>query len=460
MIRVLNVYFPARTLLVLGLDGLLITSALALATLAWFQGDPVLAFGYSLDYARILLASGACLLCMHYCDLYDSLVLSSLLEMRARIFQALGTACILLAVVYFAYPPIQIGRGLVAVWVVVTGLGLIGWRTLFLTSCRAKWLTRRAVILGTGPLYEMLRTEILQRPELGLDLVGFLEDKDAVPEGVNGLPRLGDLADLAHVVGQRRVESVVLALGERRGKMPLAALVGLKSRGVQIKDGSDLYEAVTGRLPLQSHGLVSLVLSPDLGISRGMEAYKRITSLLQSAVALVLLAPLMALVAAAIRLDSKGPAIFRQRRIGQGGNEFTLYKFRSMVVDSGPARAADKGDKRVTRVGRLIRKVRIDELPQLYNILRGDMCFVGPRPNIPQIEEECTENIPLYPFRHLVKPGVTGWAQVRQGYCGTLEHHIERLSYELYYIKHMSFGLDLLIFLQTFKILFLGRGAR
>ncbi len=460
MIQLFNVYFPARTLLLLALDGLLVTFALALSTLAWFQGDPVLAFGYSFDYARILLASAALLLCLHYYDLYDSLVLSSLFEMRARILQALGTVCIVLAVVYFAYPPIQVRRGPLAMWVVVAGLGLVGWRTLFLTSCRAKWLKRRAVILGTGPLYELLRNEIVQRPELGLELIGFVEDKDAVPEGVNGLPRLGNLEDLDKVVRQRRVESVVLALGERRGKMPLASLVHLKSRGVVIQDGSDLYEAVTGRLPLQSHGLISLVLSPDLGISHGMQAYKSITSILVSSVALVLLAPLMALVALAIRLDSKGPAIFRQRRIGQGGDDFTLYKFRSMVVDSGPDRPADEGDKRVTRVGRLIRKVRIDELPQLFNILRGDMCLVGPRPNIPQVEEECTENIPLYPFRHLVKPGATGWAQVRQGYCGTLEHHIERLSYELYYIKHMSFGLDLLIVFQTFKILLLGRGAR
>lgn len=460
MIQLFNVYFPARTLLLLALDGLLVTFALALSTLAWFEGDAVLAFGSSLDYARILLASAACLLCMHYYDLYDSLVLSSLFEMRARILQALGTVCILLAVVYFAYPPIQVSRGPLAIWAVVAGLGLIGWRTLFLSSCRAKWLKRRAVILGTGPLYELLRNEIVQRPELGLELIGFVEDKDAVPEGVNGLPRLGNLEDLGKVVRQRRVESVVLALGERRGKMPLASLVYLKSRGVLIQDGSDLYEAVTGRLPLQSHGLISLVLSPDLGISHGMQAYKSITSILVSSVALVLLSPLMALVALAIRLDSKGPAIFRQRRTGQGGDEFTLYKFRSMVVESGPARPADKGDKRITRVGRLIRRARIDELPQLFNILRGDMCLVGPRPNIPQIEEECTENIPLYQFRHLVKPGATGWAQVRQGYCGTLESHIERLSYELYYIKHMSFGLDLLIVFQTFKILFLGRGAR
>lgn len=460
MIRIFNVYFPARTLLLLASDGLLVTIALVLSTLAWFGGDVELAFGFRLGYTRILLASAVCLVCMHYYDLYDSLVLSSLFEMRARIIQALGTVCILLAVLYFAYPPFTLGRGPLAVGVLVAGISLVTWRKVFLTSCRAAWLKRRAVILGTGPLYELLRTEIVRRPELGLDLVGFLEDREAVPDGLNGLPRLGDLADLTAVVQQRRVESVVLALGERRGKMPLASLVRLKSRGVLIQDGSDLYEAVTGRIPLQCHALVSLALSPDLGISRGMEAYKRITSIFLSSLALVLLSPLMALIAAAIRLDSKGPAIFRQRRIGQGGSEFTLYKFRSMVVNSGPAHAAEEHDARITRLGRLLRKARLDELPQLYNILRGDMCFVGPRPHLPQIEEECSEKIPFYAFRHLVKPGATGWAQVRQGYCSSLEDHTERLSYDLYYIKHMSFGLDLLIVLQTLKILVLGRGAR
>jgi lipopolysaccharide/colanic/teichoic acid biosynthesis glycosyltransferase len=231
---------------------------------------------------------------------------------------------------------------------------------------------------------------------------------------------------------------------------------------VQIQDGPQYYENATGKIPLESLRLSWLLFSPGFHVGAGLRIYKRIFSLFLGALAIVLTAPLMLLTMIAIRLDSKGPALFKQKRVGENAHLFTVYKFRSMYdgSDKEHQRPAEYDDARVTRVGRWLRRTRLDELPQLFNIVKGDMAFVGPRPFVPEQEEEYAAKIPFYRERWLVKPGATGWAQINRGYNATLDDNREKLAYDLFYIKNVSVGLDLFILFLTMKILLLGRGGR
>ena len=267
----------------------------------------------------------------------------------------------------------------------------------------------------------------------------------------------------ALLVESQRIRRIILATNDRRGKLPLELLLQLKKCGIRIDDGADLYEGITGKVPLEIRTLSSLLFSRAFRPSKLLLIYKRTFSIIGAFFGLLICAPLMAVVAIAIRLDSRGPVIFRQKRVGKDSRTFVLYKFRSMYIgldqDQGQRPAAE-GDTRFTRVGRLLRRARIDELPQLYNILRGEMYFVGPRPFLGAHEDALAAKIPFYGQRWAVRPGATGWAQVNRGYCATIDDNTEKLAYDLFYIKNMSIGLDLFILFKTIKILLLGRGSR
>ena len=268
--------------------------------------------------------------------------------------------------------------------------------------------------------------------------------------------------NIEELVLERNVQRVLVTMGDRRGKLQVEALLNLKARGVYIQDGPEYYESVTGKIPLESLRLSWLLFSPGFHVRAALRIYKRLFSIALGSVAILLTSPLMLLAVIAIRLDSPGPAMFRQKRVGEHGRLFTVYKFRSMYdgSDKKKWKPAEHGDARVTPVGKWLRRARIDELPQLFNIVKGDMAFVGPRPFVPEQEEECAQKIPFYKERWLVKPGATGWAQINRGYNATLEDNREKLAYDLFYIKNVSFGLDLYIMFATVKILLLGRGGR
>jgi exopolysaccharide biosynthesis polyprenyl glycosylphosphotransferase len=260
-----------------------------------------------------------------------------------------------------------------------------------------------------------------------------------------------------------KVRRVIVAMGDQRSKLPINELLGLKTSGITIQEGADFYELTTGKLPIDALRLSWLVFSPGFRVSKIILIYKRAVSLLLAGLGLLFLSPLIALIALAIRLDSPGPVIFRQLRIGKGGQPFTLFKFRTMFVNAdlgGYPKPAEHNDQRVTRVGRWLRRFRLDEIPQLYNILRGQMYFVGPRPFVPEQEMELAQQIPLYTQRWTVKPGATGWAQVQRGYCASLGDNTDKLAYDLFYIKNTSISLDLLILIKTIKIVFAGQGGR
>jgi sugar transferase (PEP-CTERM system associated) len=463
VIRFLHAYFPARTVF-LGLsEACLVTLAFIAATIARFGTfDGTIILNYQQGFIKIVVVAAIFIVCMYYFDLYDSMVLSNRREVLTRLVQVVGTSCVILAGLYYVYPPLELGRGVLVVGIVLVALLLAGWRRLFLLLNSLPRFAERTLLLGDGPLAENLASEFERRSELGVRLIGRLDTNGAGGTSPAS-PDPAWLEELSRVVESRQPSRIIVTMRDCRGRLPVEPLLRFKSQGVRIQDGAEVYETVTGKVPIESLRLSWLLFSPGFHISRWLLLYKRVFALAVSAFGLLLCAPLMALIAIAIRLDSAGPIIFRQKRVGKDGKTFTLYKFRSMYDGADPEgnhAPAQEGDGRFTRVGRRLRRARVDELPQIYNVLRGDMYFVGPRPFVPNQEDECAEKIPFYRQRWAVKPGVTGWAQVNRDYCATLADNTEKLAYDLFYIKNMSIGLDVLILLKTAKILLLGRGSR
>jgi sugar transferase (PEP-CTERM system associated) len=408
---------------------------------------------------------------MHCFDLYDSRVLGKRREALVRLLQVLGAACFLLALISYIYPPAGLRPGifLAAFAAVATLLWL--WRELFLLVNTAPRFAERALVLGEGPLANFLVHECESRPELGIRIVG----RDLPPEtrGI-GASRTGGAAagssqesefaeKLARSMERMGVGRIIVALTERRGELPVGLLLSLKSRGVRVQDGVELYERITGKIPVESLRISSLLFSAGFYASRLFLMYKRAASVAASCLGLALSLPLLPFILAAIKLASPGPVLYRQKRVGQNGAVFDCYKFRTMradaEADTGPTWAGDD-DPRITPVGKLLRRTRADEIPQLWNVLRGDMCLVGPRPERPEFVDELRREIPYYQMRHTIRLGITGWAQIRYKYGNSVEDAKAKLRYDLFYIMNMSAGLDVLILFQTVKVILWGRGVR
>ena len=460
MIRLFNAYFPTRTLLLTVTEALLVTLAFVVAVVFWAGTamDANIYLLYENGFGRIGLLVGIFITLMYYFDLYDTTVLSNRREVVTRLVGVLGSAFVALSVLYYAFPEISLVGTTLWLGVGIVAVTVPAWRKLFFVLNRSARFSERAILYGDGPLALPLMQEIGSRSELGVRVVGFVGDSADTPAGI---PCFDD-SDLQEIVEQRNVRRVVITMGDRRGKLRVEQLLKLKTRGVYIQDGPEYYESITGKIPLDSLRLSWLLFSPGFHVRAALRLYKRVFSLILGSLAIVITSPIMLLATIAVRLDSKGPAIFRQTRIGEHGKPFTVYKFRSMYEGSDKVKLspAEHGDPRVTRVGKWLRRTRVDELPQLINIVKGDMAFVGPRPFVPEQEEECAAQIPFYRERWVVKPGATGWAQINRGYNATLEDNKEKLAYDLFYIKNVSVGLDLFIMFSTIKILLLGRGGR
>jgi sugar transferase (PEP-CTERM system associated) len=467
MIRILNAYFPARTLLLLLSEAILAYSALLGMAYVKFGSDSGLMLFYDNGWIRLAIISVVSVLCLYYYDLYNSIIVASNRELITRLVQVVGTTCIILAVLYYLVPSIQIRTSLFVPAVIFMGLCLLGWRQLFARLARSSRLSQRTVLMGDGPLAALLAHEIQTRPELGLRLIGYLGQPSDSRDILNGMSRIGCIPDVEEIARSHEADRVIVTMNERRAQLPVDRLLDMKTRGVLIEDGNAFYETLTGKVALESLRPSQLLFSSGFFASRSMLLYKRVSSLALSLICLIAMLPVMVLIAIAIYIDSGKSILFRQKRVGKDGQIFTLYKFRSMRVHANvnadgnvKSQPAQKDDERFTRVGRWIRRLRVDELPQLYNILKGDMSFVGPRPFMVEEERELAQQIPFYKHRWTVSPGATGWAQVHRAYCTTLEDNREKLSYDLFYIKNMSVGLDLLIFFETVKVLIWRRGSR
>ena len=303
----------------------------------------------------------------------------------------------------------------------------------------------------------------MAHPELGIQVLGFIDDNPKlVGVSIVNPKVIGLYADLPALVAKHKIDHIVVGLQDRRGKLPIKDLLDFKTRGVAIEDATTFYERVAGKIPIENLKPSWMVFNTGFSVTKRALFNKRLFSLLTSSVLLIVSSPIILLLMALIKLDSKGSIFYRQERVGQDGKPFMLVKFRSMRADAEAATGpvwAQENDDRTTRVGRFMRCVRLDELPQLYNVLRGDMSMVGPRPERPHFVQQLSESIPFYPMRHIVKPGITGWAQINYGYANTHEHTVEKLQYDLFYIKNMSWVLDLLIILETAKTVLVRKGS-
>src|ERR1017187_10436296 len=463
MIRILHAYFPSRTLFLGISEACLVALAFVAATVVRLgKTDASVMLSYEQGFLKILLLSAAFSLCMYYFDLYDSSILSNRREVLTRLVQVLGTVSIAVACLYYVYPPLELGLGIFLIGLAMVAVILMLWRRLFLAINNLPQFAERVVIFGGAPLGRVLFDELRARPELGLRIVGQIsEDVAQIGESPSDIgPARGDLTRL---VESERASRVILAMGDRRGKMPVEQLLAMKSNGVMIQDGTEVYEAITGKVPIESLRLEWLLFSRGFRVPRALLICTSSICILVAVLGLLVCLPLIPLIAFAIWLTSPGPVFYRQPRVGRNGSVFDCYKFRTMCpdaeADTGPTWAADS-DSRITSVGKFLRRARLDEIPQLWNVLKGDMSLIGPRPERPEFVHWLDNEIPYYRLRHTVRPGITGWAQIRYRYGNSIEDVKEKLRYDLFYVQNMSPGLDLLILFHTVKIILLGRGAK
>lgn len=454
--QLFNRYVSPRGLTVFGCEILLIFGSVAIAARAHGAGGDVTG-----DLWKIALITGLCQICFYYNDLYDLTVVHSSRELLIRLLQAAGAASIIIALMYLLMPWLAIGNGIFVSSLVIFLIAIVAWRLLFNRLAYSANMEERVLVVGTGATARMVARQIQSEHDFGYRVVGFISDQDG-GQGVLNPALIGAAEDIPRIVEEYEVDRIVVGLADRRGRLPIAELLQAKLSGIRVEDATTMYERLTGKILIDDLKPSWLIFSDGFAVSRLTRFLKRGIDLGIASLGLVLAAPLTLLTALAVYLDSDGPILYSQERVGEGGRTFTIYKFRSMRLDAerSGARWATDHDDRVTRVGRLIRATRLDEIPQLWNVLRGDMSFVGPRPERPVFVEQLAQEIPFYQQRHAVKPGVTGWAQIKYQYGSSVEDAMEKLRYDLYYIKHASIAFDLSIVFDTVKVILFGKGAK
>ena len=465
MIRLFRQYVaPRKIVFVLG-EGVLIFLAVTLASFFLLGRDVGIVSMCEVIWPKVLLVSIVAQISLYFNDLYELKIADNTIDLASRLMQSIGITSIILAIIYFFWPQMIIGRWIFFASLIFLLLFLVFWRLLYSVVIRRKLFAERAIILGSGELARDILYEIDGGKDLGYSISSVIsaEKREGDEVQISGTPVRNGFDNICDLAERENVESLIIALDEKRGVFPYKELLNCKMRGIDIIDGESFYERITGKLLVEKIKPSSLIFSDGFVKSKTSKITKRSVDLLLSALTLVMFLPLILLVGLAIKLGSRGPVLFRQKRIGEYGKIFVLYKFRSMRVgaeeESGPVWAV-KEDPRITRVGKLIRKLRIDELPQLWNVFNGDASFVGPRPERPFFVEKLKKVIPYYNERFSVKPGITGWAQINYPYGASKEDALEKLKYDLYYIKNMSIVIDLIVFFHTIKIMLLGRGAR
>ncbi|MBT1070900.1 TIGR03013 family PEP-CTERM/XrtA system glycosyltransferase [Geobacter chapellei] len=406
-----------------------------------------------------------------FMDVYDIGKNTRKSEIIVNILLGSFTSFFLLSMIYYLNPSVMLGRGILAISIALFALFQFLWHVIYLECRHHPRFSERIIILGTGALAQQMGQLAASRGNFYC-VAGYAScsgDNDHVREGDEGFSPLPPEAivstseDLLASAIAGRADLIVVALSERRGIFPLRDVLRCKLNGIEIMDAPSFYERVTGSLMLEQITPSWIIFSSGFRRTSLLALFKRLSDIVLSIIGLLLTASFLPFIALAIKLDSRGPLFFSQVRVGNREKLFRLYKFRTMGQDAEKASGAvwaEKNDPRVTRVGAFLRDTRIDEIPQLFNVLKGDMSFIGPRPERPEFVENLKKLIPYYSKRHFIKPGVTGWAQVRYPYGASVHDAVEKLRYDLYYIKHYSVVLDLLIFFETIKVVVFGKGAR
>jgi len=457
LIRLFNVYIPVRTLVLLIGEALIVLASFLLGAWYGLGQDTYLVLYFENGLYKIFGVTALVLLCSHWLDLYDTARLNTKGELYFRLLMVPGVLAFILAGIAYVRPNYLLGGGSAAVGLIILTVALFGWRLGFTWLVQLPILVERVYVLGTGERAQRVVLGLRQNPEIGVEIASWTGKMEGA------VTRESVAAHLMEVVHKQKVHRVIVAMPDRRGTIPMPELLELRMQGVKIEEATSWLEKISGKIEVENLYPSWLVFGEGFRRSTAFILVRRAVSIVISLIGLILTLPLIPLIMLAIRLDSKGPVFYTQARVGKAGRVFKVVKFRTMRQDaeaaSGPKWAGDN-DPRVTRVGKFLRSSRLDEIPQLWCVLKGDMAFVGPRPERPEFIEWLSKEIPYYGVRHMVRPGLTGWAQVKYKYGSTVEDSREKLQYDLFYIKNASIGLDLLIMFLTVKTVLLRRGAQ
>ncbi|MHB8939369.1 MAG: TIGR03013 family XrtA/PEP-CTERM system glycosyltransferase [Thiobacillus sp.] len=464
MIRFFRHYVPLNLLLLVLVEALILGGAIYAGVSARFLDGNVIPDDLQPLLPKALTFTVVMLGLMTASGLYDLEWQGGVRALLQRLGLSFMLGLVTMSLLFYFFPPLLFGRGAFLLSFGLALLGILLSRALFIRWARAGAFKARALVIGTGSRAAHIEALLAKRGQAGnVQVIGYL------PMGgshhfVNGDRILDTQETLPELATRLQISEIILAVRDRRsGGLPVPDLLTCKLRGIRVLELSSFFERENGHLQLDSMNASWMILAE--GFHQGMlrDTIKRLFDLVVSAAMLAVSLPIMVLTALLIKLESAGPVLYRQERVGQGGRNFTILKFRSMCVDAekdGKPRWAGQNDSRVTLTGRFIRRTRIDELPQVFNVFFGDMSFVGPRPERPYFVQDLTQKIPYYGVRHTVKPGITGWAQVRYAYGATDEDAMHKLQYDLYYVKNHSLFLDLMILFQTAQVVLWGKGVR
>ncbi len=462
MVRLFKHYIPHAVLLLAALDALMLMGAAELAWVAraWqidMAIEPVTA-----RWAPIVIFASVVQLGMIAVGVYGPQALQSLRFTFMRMLAAVSLAVILLSTLYFIFPGVALWRSNLAFAMPLAIALPMLVRSFFISRLDGQSFQRRILVMGAGDRAARIGA-LSDEKGSGFTVVGYIAMTDK-PSVMEHAVHRDSIANLSEHVERLNASEVVLALEERRGSLPLSDLVRVKTTGVYVNEISSFLERETGRVDLATVNPSWFIFSDGFTAGQRLsKVAKRLFDIAASIAVLALTLPIVVVAAIAVRLDSKGQIFYRQTRVGHYGEPYRIIKFRSMREDAevgGKAVWASAADPRITRVGNFLRQTRIDEIPQAWNVLKGEMSFVGPRPERPEFVGELEQQIPYYAERHMVKPGLTGWAQVNYPYGASIEDAKAKLEYDLYYAKNYTPFLDLLILLQTIRVVLWPEGAR
>jgi sugar transferase (PEP-CTERM system associated) len=456
VVRLFQIYYPVRQLVLVIGEATLVYLSFVIATALVFGPDAYLVLNYEYGFYKVCGITAVILLCSYYFDVYAMQRPAIKGEPYVRLLLALGFVSFVLAGLEYFLPAYMPRHGVLLLGFTIVVFLVFGWRWGFSWLLRRPYFKEQVYVVGSGELTKEIVDSIRSRPELGMDVVrwtGAIDDGNLTRE---------ELATSIRSVQQNHVlRRVIIGLPDRRGRMPVRELLALRMNGIKVDDAAVLIEQISGKIEIDGLNPSNIIFSDGFRVSTALLLARRLVSIAVSLVILIVCLPLLPFIVLAIKLSSPGPVVFRQERVGRYGHPFYLYKFRTMFhnaeAETGPTWTTDN-DPRITRVGRFLRITRLDEIPQLWNVLKGDMGFVGPRPERPEFVQWLNDLIPYYQLRHIIRPGITGWAQVRYQYGASVEETKQKLKYDLYYIKHMSLVLDLLILFETTRTILAARG--
>jgi sugar transferase (PEP-CTERM system associated) len=463
MIRLFRVFIPTSVVALLVSEIILTFTCYVIATFIMLDVAPEVFLLDDNGWVRIAIVVACLMLGIYFHDLYTQFRIRSRVLLIQQMIVVVGVTFLTQALLVY----LRLQELILPTWVMIVGsaftlLLLPTWRIFFSTVVMKAMGSERVLFLGTSSVSQEIVRYLAEHPETGLTAVGYVDNLDISAE-IEGAKLLGRISDLETIVSQFRPDRIVVGMAERRARLPVHQLLELRLSGIHIEDALTTYETTFGRISTRELRPSQLIFSAELGPNPNRVMLQSVYSMIIAFVAALITLPIMALVAIAVKLSSSGPALYRQQRVGKNDVAFTLYKFRSMYADAeadSGAVWAKKDDPRITPVGKWLRRLRLDELPQLFNVLKGDMSIVGPRPERPEFVAELERKIPYYRQRHCVKPGITGWAQINHKYGDTIEDTIVKLEYDLYYIKNLAPALDAFIMFHTAKVMLLSRGSQ